>query len=172
MTARNEFISGLIMLVVSIVFYIAALKIEADPFGVGLEPYTFPKAICYMILALIALLLVNSGRKLTRNDFRLGDATELRLLYLWVLPMSVISFGYIGLITLVQYPLATAVALSASLAIFGNRGRKWLVIIPCISAIIYYVIFFGVFRLLEPTGLLIEYDNYYLFGPMHKLLGT
>lgn len=171
MTARTEFISGLIMLVVSVVFYAAAQKIEADPFGVGMEPYTFPKAICYMILALTALLLINSGRKLTRKDFQIGDTTELGLLYYWVLPMSIIAFGYIGLISLVQYQLATAIALSASLAIFGNRGSKWLIVIPAIASSLYYVIFFGIFRLLEPTGLLIEYDNYYLFGPLQKFIG-
>ena len=80
-------------------------------------------------------------------------------------------FGYIGLISLVQYQLATAIALSASLAIFGNRGSKWLIVIPAIASCLYYVIFFGIFRLLEPTGLFIEYDNYYLFGPLQKFIG-
>ena len=86
--------------------------------------------------------------------------------------MAAIAFAYIGLINLFQYLLPTIVALSATLAIFGNRGIKWLVVIPIISGIFYYVIFFGIFRLLEPTGMLLEFDNYYFFGPMQKFLGV
>ena len=85
--------------------------------------------------------------------------------------MAVIAFAYLGLINLFQYLLPTAVILSVTLAIFGNRGTRWLVTIPAISSVVYYVIFFGIFRLLEPTGILLDYDNYYIFGSMRKFIG-
>ena len=172
MSARNEFISGLIMLVVTVIFYVASLEIEEDPFGVGMQPYVFPKAICLLIGAMTLLLLIISGVKLRREGFQLGGGDgEIRLLFVWVLPMALIAFGYLGLINLLQYFLPTVAALSATLALFGNRGVNWLLVIPLISGVFYYAIFFGIFRLLEPPGLLIDYDNYYLFGPMRKLLG-
>ncbi len=172
MSARNEFISGLIMLVVTVIFYVASLEIEEDPFGVGMQPYVFPRAICLLIGAMTLLLLITSGVKLRREGIQFGGGDgEIRLLFVWVLPMALIAFGYLGLINLLQYFIPTVAALSATLALFGNRGVKWLLVIPLISGVFYYAIFFGIFRLLEPPGLLIDYDNYYLFGPMRKLLG-
>ncbi len=172
MSARNEFISGLIMLVVTVIFYVASLEIEEDPFGVGMQPYVFPRAICLLIGAMTLLLLITSGVILRREGIQFGGGDgEIRLLFVWVLPMALIAFGYLGLINLLQYFIPTVAALSATLALFGNRGVKWLLVIPLISGVFYYAIFFGIFRLLEPPGLLIDYDNYYLFGPMRKLLG-
>jgi hypothetical protein len=171
MSARSDFISGLVMLFVTVVFYVAALDIEEDPFGVGMQPYVFPKAICILTAAITILLLANSARKLRREGWQMGDTQELRLFFVWVLPMAAIAFAYIGLIDLFQYPLSTIIGLAATLALFGNRGLNWFVTIPVITSVVYYVIFFGIFRLLEPTGKLIEYDNYYIFGPMQKFLG-
>ena len=172
MSARSEFISGLILLVVTVVFYLASLEIEEDPFGVGMQPYVFPKAICLLIGAMTLLLLITSGIRMRQEGVKAGGGEgEIRLLLVWVLPMALIAFGYLGLINLLQYFIPTVAALSATLALFGNRGVKWLLIIPLLSGVFYYVVFFGIFRLLEPPGLLIDYDNYYLFGPMRKLLG-
>lgn len=171
MSARSEFISGLVILVVTLIFYVETQRIEEDPFGVGMEPYVFPEAICLMIGVMTLFMTGNAARKLQRADLQKGDMLELRLFFIWVLPMAAIVFAYIGLMDLFQYAIPTALALAVTLAIFGNRGMKWYVTIPAISSVIYYVTFFGVFRLLEPTGRLLEYDNYYIFGPMRKLFG-
>ena len=171
MTAKSEFISGLVLLACTVIFYAAALDIEEDPFGVGMEPYVFPLAVCYMLAALTLLLLLKSSVMALREGSFTLDPTEIKLFFGWVLPMAVIAFAYLGLINLFQYLLPTAFILSATLAIFGNRGIRWLVTIPAISSVVYYVIFFGIFRLLEPTGILLDYDNYYIFGSMRKFIG-
>ena len=160
------------MLACTAVFYIAALAIEPDPFGTGMEPYVFPLAICYVLGGITLLLLGKAGLQALREGSVGMDLQELRLFFWWVLPMAAIAFAYIGLINLFQYLLPTAVVLSATLALFGNRGVKWLVTIPVIAGLFYYVIFFGVFRLLEPTGMLLEYDNFYIFGAMRKFIGV
>ena len=159
------------MLVVTIIFYIQAQSIEEDPFGVGMQPYVFPEAICYILGVITLLQIGQAALQLHKERGAPLDARELRLFVVWVVPMALIAFGYIGLINLFQYLLPTVVALSATLALFGNRGVRWLVTVPVISALFYYVIFFGVFRLLEPTGLLLDYDNYHLFGAMRKFIG-
>ncbi len=162
------------MLITTLIFYWASLAIEEDPFGTGLQPYVFPQAILYILFALTLIMLggavmrFRSATAPTQND----GTNEVRIFFFWVIPMAVIAFIYLGLINLFQYLIPTIIALSATLAIFGNRGFKWLVVIPVIAAIFYYVIFFGIFRLLEPTGMLLEYDNYYLFGPMQKFIGV
>ncbi|MDD9903983.1 MAG: hypothetical protein OXT06_10480 [Rhodospirillaceae bacterium] len=172
MSARSDFISGLVMLACTAIFYMAALEIEEDPFGVGMEPYVFPIAICYVLGGITLLLLARSAVGAFREGLFAGDLQEIRLFFGWVLPMAAIAFAYLGLINLFQYLLPTIIILSATLALFGNRGVKWLVTIPTISGLVYYVTFFGVFRLLEPTGILIEYDNFYIFGAMRKFIGV
>lgn len=174
MTARRDLISAIVMLVTTLIFYWASLAIEEDPFGTGLQPYVFPQAILYILLAL-TLIMLGGALMRFRNDTGPAQdegSNEIRLFFFWVIPMAAIAFIYLGLINLFQYLIPTIIALSATLAIFGNRGLKWLVVIPVIAAIFYYVIFFGIFRLLEPTGMLLEYDNYYLFGPMQKFIGV
>lgn len=162
------------MLVTTLIFYWASLAIEEDPFGTGLQPYVFPQAILYILLALTLIMLGGAAMRFRSNPApaQNSGSNEVRIFFFWVIPMAVIAFIYLGLINLFQYVIPTIIALSATLAIFGNRGIKWLVVIPVIAAIFYYVIFFGIFRLLEPTGMLLEYDNYYLFGPMQKFIGV
>ena len=176
MAARNELISGLILLVVTGVFYFAANAIEDDPFSVGLQPYVFPKVICIGLSLMILLHLASCLRRLAGANSAGEEPAEqgpneLKLFVMWVLPMASIAFAYIGALQLVQYPLATIFGLSATLALFGNRGVKWLAVFPVLFAGLYYLVFFGLFRLLEPRGLLLEYDNYYLFGPLRKFFG-
>ncbi len=171
MPARSDFISALVLLAFTAIFYVAALEIEEDPFGVGMEPFVFPLAVCYVLGALTLLLLLVTARSAFQQGVFVGGNREIRLFFGWVLPMAVIAFAYLGLINLFQYLLPTAITLSATLAIFGNRGVKWLVTIPVMASLVYYVIFFGIFRLLEPTGILIEYDNFYIFGTMRKFIG-
>ncbi len=174
MTARRDLISAIVMLITALIFYWASLAIEEDPFGTGLQPYVFPQAILYILIALILIMLGGAALRFRSDPAPVQDdgSNEIRLFFFWVIPMAAIAFIYLGLINLFQYLIPTTIALSATLAIFGNRGLKWLVVIPVIAAIFYYVIFFGIFRLLEPTGMLLEYDNYYLFGPMQKFIGV
>ena len=160
------------MLVTTLIFYWASLAIEEDPFGTGLQPYVFPQAILYILVALTVIMLAGALIRFRNDTAPAEKSDEIRIFFFWVIPMAAIAFIYLGLINLFQYLLPTMIALSATLAIFGNRGIKWLVVIPAIAAIFYYVIFFGIFRLLEPTGMLLEYDNYYLFGPMQKFIGV
>ncbi len=172
MSARSDFISGFVILFCTVIFYIAALEIEEDPFGVGMEPYVFPITICYVLGGITLLSLARTAIGVFREGLFVGDFKEIRLFFWWVLPMAVIAFSYLGLINLFQYLLPTIAVMSATLALFGNRGIKWLLTIPVIESFVYYVIFFGVFRLLEPTGILIEYDNFYIFGAMRKFIGV
>ena len=172
MSAQSDFLSGLVILIAAMVFFFASQNIEADPFGVGMEPYTFPQAVCLLTIAMALVQLAVAGVRLRREGLGIADFSEVRLFLVWVLPMGAIAFIYIGLIDLFQYLLPTIVALSASLALFGNRGFKWYVALPVLVSTLYYIIFFGIFRLLESPGRVLAYDNYYLFGTMQKFLGV
>jgi hypothetical protein len=86
--------------------------------------------------------------------------------------MVAISFAYVLLIDLFQYLLPTIVISAATLALFGNRGKMWLVVTPVLVGLFYYIVFFGVFRLLETRGSIIDFDNQMIFGPLRSFLGT
>jgi hypothetical protein len=171
MSARSDLISGLVLLAVIAVFYAAALSIEEDPFSAGMQPYALPKAVCWMVGVLTALYVANAIRRVRIERSKPWDLTEAKLFVVWVSPMAAIAFIYIGLLDLFQYVLPTIVCLSATLALFGNRGVHWLLTGPIVAALLYYTVFFGLFRLLEPRGQILEYDNYYLFGPLRAFLG-
>jgi hypothetical protein len=171
MAAHNELIAAVILLLVTVIFYTAALAIEDDPFSVGLQPYVFPKVICIGLGRKILLHLAGCLRRIssaTTNAAAGNDETvdgaqgELKVFVVWVLPMAIIAFAYIGALQLVQYPLATMLGLSATLALSGNRGVKRLAIFPVLFATLSYFVFSGLFRLFEPHGAWLEYDNYYL----------
>jgi hypothetical protein len=171
MSARNDLISGILLLVVTAVFYAAATAIEEDPFSSGMQPYVLPKAVCGLIGGMTVLFVAGAAWRLRRQSAGDWDLTEVKLFISWVLPMAFIAFAYIALLDLFQYPIPTVVCLSATLALFGNRGVHWLVTAPVVVSLLYYIVFFGIFRLLEPRGRILEYDNYDLFGPLRNVLG-
>ena len=109
MSARSNLISGIVMLVVTVIFYISAQNIEEDPFGVGMQPYVFPEAICYLLGALTLLQIGQAALQLHHERGVPIDTQEVRLFAIWVIPMALIAFGYIGLINLFQYLLPTIV---------------------------------------------------------------
>jgi hypothetical protein len=171
MSARSELLSGLAILVVTLISYFEIQRIEGDALSVGIQPATFPEGICILLGATTLFMVCNAARKMSCDDLRLTGNDDLRLFLIWVLPMALIAFAYIALIDLIQYLVPTALALSVTLAIFGNRGLKWSVTIPAVASVIYYAVFFGLFRLDEPRGRLVEYDNFYIFGTIRNFLG-
>ncbi len=171
MSTKGELFSGLVLLVVTLIFWTEIQLIEDDPSSIGIHPATFPEAVGLMLGAMTLIMVGNAARKIRREDFKIADTKELRLFFVWVLPMAAITVIYILLIDLIQYLVPTALALSATLALFGNRKFKWHLTIPAISSVVYYVLFFGIFRLDEPRGRWIEFDNYYLFGAIRHFLG-
>ena len=111
------------VLVVTGIFYLAALEIEEDPFGTGMQPYVLPKAVCWIIAGLTTAFVLNAVRRLRAQAGEAqapspspSDVSELKLFLMWVLPMAAIAFAYIGLMHLFQYLLPTALTLLATLA--------------------------------------------------------
>ncbi|MBL25104.1 MAG: hypothetical protein CMM48_14545 [Rhodospirillaceae bacterium] len=186
MSARNNFISSLVMLAVTLIFFVQVFRIEEDPFGHGMDPDTFPLSVCITLLILTVGFVIFSFFAMRKEEpeslklesleilgRKIADLPhELYLFIAWVLPMSAIAFAYLGLMNLFQYLIPSILCLSATLALFGNRGIKWLVTIPTISMSVYYIVFFGVLRLSEPRGLILEFDNFYIFGSFRKFIGV
>jgi hypothetical protein len=171
MSARADFVSAFLMMGIAIVFFVTATTIEVDPHEPGIGSRAVPMALALLICLLSLCLIARSFRAVRQSGWALLDRDELDLFVAWVLPMAAIAIGYVVLIDMFQYLLPTVVVTAATLALFGNRGKTWLLATPVAVGLAYYVVFFGLLRLLESPGTVIEYENNIFFGPLRKLLG-
>lgn len=171
MSARADFVSAIVMAAIAVVFLVAAGTIQYDADEPGIGPRAVPITISVMICLLSLGMMIRSFNAVRRSGWALIDRDELRLFAVWVLPMAAIAFAYILLIDLFQYLLPTIIVSSATLALFGNRGKVWLIVTPVLAGLLYYVLFFGIFRLLEAPGRIVEYENNVIFGPLRSWMG-
>ncbi|MEQ9329563.1 MAG: tripartite tricarboxylate transporter TctB family protein [Rhodospirillales bacterium] len=171
MSARSELFSGMVILGLTAVSYVEIQRIETDFFSVGIQPATFPETVCLLLGAMTLFMVINAVRKMRQERASDDEATDWQALLERVAPMVAVTIAYVLLIDLIQYVIPTALALSAVLWLFGNRGVRCLITIPTACSVAYYVVFFGIFRLDEPKGKLLEYDNYYLFAGLRDFLG-
>lgn len=172
MSARGDFVSAILMAAVAIVFLQTSNTIEFDPNEPGIGPRAFPVTVSILICLLSLSIMIRAFKPVRDSGWDFVNREELRLFIVWVMPMVAIAFAYVLLIDLFQYLLPTIVVSAATLALFGNRGVVWLVVTPILVSLFYYIVFFGVFRLLEAPGRIIEYDNNVIFGPLRTFLGT
>lgn len=172
MSARADFVSAIFMAAIALVFLMTSNTIAYDPYEPGIGPRAFPVTVSILICLLSAVLMIRAFKPVRDSGWDLVNREELQLFVTWVLPMVAISFAYILLIDLFMYLLPTIVITSATLALFGNRGKVWLIVTPIIVGLFYYIVFFGVFRLLESRGRIIDFDNNAIFGPLRSFLGT
>ena len=170
-SARNDAIAGLMVLAVVAVFGPATSEIFVDPLDPGFTSQDFPIGVLSLMTILALVLCTRAGVQLARNGWRVYEAGEAGPLLRYLVPTVVLGFLYVWLLELFQYLLPTFVALSASLAIFGNRGVVRLVVIPAVVAVIFYIIFYGVFGLNEQAGTILSYNNDWYFRPFREFLG-
>jgi hypothetical protein len=109
--------------------------------------------------------------RLAQDGWRLYEAGEAHPLFRYLLPIAALGFLYVWLLDMFQYMLPTVFALSASMAIFGNRGFARLAVTPVLVALIFYVLFYGIFGLSEPEGTVLSYDNQWYFRPFRAFIG-
>jgi len=172
MSARADFVSAIFMSAIAVVFLLTANTIDFDPNEPGIGPRAFPVTVSILICLLSLGMMIRAFKPVRDSGWNLVNREELRLFVVWVLPMVAVAFAYVLLIDLFQYLLPTIVITAATLALFGNRGKTWLVVTPVLVGLFYYIVFFGVFRLLETRGSIIYYDNQMIFGPLRSFLGT
>lgn len=169
--ARNDAIAGLMVLAVVAVFAPVTPEIFVDPLDPGFSAQDFPIGVLSLMTVLALALLARAGVRLAKSGWRLYEPGESGPLLQYLVPIVLLGFLYVWLLEQFQYPLPTFFALSASLAIFGNRGLMRLVVVPVIVTAIFYVLFYGVFGLNEAPGEILSYENAGYFRPLRVFLG-
>jgi hypothetical protein len=160
-----------LILAVVAVFAPAVRYIFIDPLDPGFSARDFPVGVLALMAILAGALLVRTLPRLAQDGWRLYEAGEAHPLFRYLLPIAALGFLYVWLLDMFQYMLPTVFALSASMAIFGNRGFARLAVTPVLVALIFYVLFYGIFGLSEPEGTVLSYDNQWYFRPFRAFIG-
>jgi putative tricarboxylic transport membrane protein len=163
---------GSALTIVGAVFWWSSGLIEYDPEDWGIGPRLFPQVVsAAMTLLGLALVGVSLRGWLTVRGFSEQDAVDLKRFAFGVLPLVGMAFLYVALVDWVQFLIPTVVVTAGVLYMFGNRGWVTLGLVPVLTGIAYYVLFFGVLRLYEAPGTLVQLDFTWLFEPIRFLLG-
>lgn len=170
-SARNDAIAGILILLIVAIFASATGKIFEDPLDPGFSARDFPIAVLVLLTILSISLLRPAFIALAKSGWQIYEAGEADNLLRYIVPMVVIASFYILLIHMFQYPVATFIASIGALIIYGNRGFKRLLIIPLIVTVIYYVVFYGILGLFEEPGTVWSYSNQWYFRPLRDALG-
>lgn len=170
-SARNDLIAGLMVLAVVAVFGPVTTEIFVDPLDPGFSAQDFPIGILSLMTMLALALCARAVVHLARSGWRLYEIGEAEPILRYLVPIVLLGFLYVWLLERFQYLLPTFFALSASLAIFGNRGAVRLLAVPAVVAVLFYILFYGVFGLNEPPGTILSYDNDWYFRPFREFLG-
>ena len=170
-SARNDAIAGLMVLAVVAVFGPVTSEIFVDPLDPGFGAQDFPIGVLVLMTVLALTLLGRAAVQLARAGWPLYEPGEAAPLFRFLLPILALGFLYVWLLEMFQYALPTFFALSASLAIFGNRGWTRLLVVPLVVTAIFYVLFYGVFGLNEPPGTILSFENDWYFRPFRHFLG-
>lgn len=170
-SARNDAIASLMVLAVVAVFAPVTSEIFIDPLDPGFTSQDFPIGVLSLMTILALALLARAVVRLAKSGWHLYEPGESGPLLQYLVPIVLLGFLYVWLLEQFQYPLPTFFALSASMAIFGNRGLMRLVVVPIIVTAIFYVLFYGVFGLNEAPGEILSYENAGYFRPLRIFLG-
>lgn len=170
-SARNDAIAGLVVLAVVAVFASVTADIFVDPLDPGFSSQDFPIGVLVLMTILALALLARAVLHLAKSGWQLYESGESEAFLRFLLPVVGLGFLYVWLIEQFQYPIPTFFVLSASMAIFGNRGLLRLVVVPAVVTVIFYVLFYGVFGLNEASGEILSYENDGYFRPFRRFLG-
>lgn len=155
---RQDALAAIFMLLAVLPFAATIDEIYVDPFDPGFSARDFPSVVVGAMLVLSVVLLARSIVKARRRKISWIDWRAFIPVLRFVLPMVVIGSLYVWGTILFQYFVPTVLVTVAALGMFGNRGYGRLVAFPCLLALAFHGIFFGLLGLYEPPGTLVQLD--------------
>jgi hypothetical protein len=170
-TVRNDAVAGLLILIIVGIFASVTGIIFVDPMDPGFSARDFPIGVLSLLTILGLVLFGRSVRALARTGWRLTESGEFDAFIRHLVPIVALGFLYVWCIEMFPYPLPTFAALSAALALYGNRGAVRLIVVPFVVTILFYVLFYGVLGLSESLGTVLSYENEPYFRPLRDFIG-
>jgi hypothetical protein len=170
-TARNDALSGVLILLVTGAFASVTSDIYVDPLDPGFSSVDFPIMVLSLLTAFSLTLIGKSIPALWRSGWKLYEPDEASLLLKFVVPLVLAGGVYIALMTMFQYPLPTFAATVVALVMFDNRGWTRLLVIPLIAALGYYIVFYALLGLHEPPGTVWAYETRWFTQSIRDFFG-
>lgn len=170
-TARNDALAGVLVLLVTGLFASVTGDIYIDPLDPGFSSVDFPIMVLSLMTILSLFLIGKAISPLARTNWKLYEPGEWKPAVRYVVPTAAIGFAYVWFITMFQYPLPTLIATVCALAMFGNRGLGRLLLIPLVSTLIYYILFYALLGLHEAPGTVWEYETQWFIRPIRDFIG-
>lgn len=170
--ALKEIGVGIIGLIVFVPFFAQVGEIYVDPSDPGFGSQDFPKLILSMGL-LFSLFLVGKnfighfgGKRKIAIDWQAFTLRSKR-------PLAIVGVAslYVWAITLFQYALPTFALLVFLIRFFGSRGKVRALLVPLITVLVYFFIFFVLFGIFEEPGSILSYDSYTLTSAIRGAFG-
>ena len=170
-TARNDALAGVLILLVTGIFASVTGDIYIDPLDPGFSSVDFPIMVLSLLGFLSLIMLAKAIPPLMRSGWVFYEPGESGPLLTYVMPLVGIGFAYVLFISMFQYPLPTLVVSAISLAMFGNRGWRRLLLLPLISTLVYYILFYALLGLHESPGTVWEYESQWFIRAIRDAVG-
>ena len=170
-TARNDALAGVLILLVTGIFASVTGDIYIDPLDPGFSSVDFPIMVLSLLTMLSLALIGKAIAPLAHTNWKLFEPGEWKPDVRYVVPTVAIGFAYVWFITMFQYPLPTLIVTVCALAMFGNRGVGRLVVIPLVSTLVYYILFYALLGLHEAPGTVWEYETQWFIRPIRDFIG-
>ena len=147
----SDFIVGIAVMAVSVVFYIQANAMEKVDLGIG--PGDYPKIICYVLFFLGLIQTVKTVvicRGIPLLDFKSMNGKYLLRVFI----MAFLTYLYYRFVKKVGFLLLTPVYMYLSVLLFGYKNKIKGAIITVIFTTAMYFLFTIVFKVILPRGIL------------------
>ncbi len=140
----SDFISGLIVFLLGLIFYLDTLKIK--PAKMGLSPADFPRliTICLMICGTSLAIKGLFSKAKSQPVLKMSIMKK-------IVALSIVFFAYILFLDELGFLVLTPFLIFASVYIFGGRKIIWNILISMTSTVVIYYIFAHVFKVPLPS---------------------
>lgn len=145
-----DFWIGVIVIAISIFFFIEAGKMPTQTRGIG--PGDYPRVVCVMlfILGIVQVVKILATSGLPRVDWK--NVQTRYLLRAGI--MVVATYLYYKLLKPVGFPIVTPIYAWGSMMLFGYKHKIKAAIICIVFSVVIYLLFTKVFMVMLPGGFL------------------
>ena len=138
-----NFLSVGMIYLISLIYIFEAQKIK-DP-----ESKMFPYMVCGFAIVMATLLLIRTYKKMGIHT-KLPDFTGTRQ----AMVMAALLFGYVGLIELIGFYLATPIYIYISMLVLGQRKQKLIIAIALLTSLGCWLFFKLLLDMEIPLGMM------------------
>jgi putative tricarboxylic transport membrane protein len=166
--ARSDLATSVAVALLGLVVWWGTVGIDTEA-GLFEGPRLLPCIVGTGLLVLASVLGVGAALRMagdarstaaSQSDPTDGGVKDMGV----AIPISGLLIFYVGLLIGFGYLIATLVVAPFAFWLFGNRGRKHLLVLPTILTVVYYVLFFQLLGMFDPPGEILDVSTFLAGG--------